>query len=96
MTLMTTPIDIKSAYDWGLIDAFSDNPADLLRKHLLRLRLLSRENVELYKRYSSGLPESLSEAKGMAASENAKMFSDPQRLELIRKFITTGCFPWEV
>jgi len=95
MTLMTTPIDVESAHDWGLIDAFSDNPADLLRKHLLRLRLLSRENVERYKRYSNGLPASLSEAKGMAVSENARMFSDPRRLELIRKFITTGSFPWE-
>jgi len=96
MTLMTTPIEVKGAHDWGLIDAFSDDPADLLRKHLLRLRLLSRENVEQYKRYSNALPGSLSEAKGMAVSENAKMFSDPQRLKLIGKFITTGSFPWEL
>ncbi len=95
MTLMTTPIDVRSAHGWGLVDAFSDDPADLLRKHLLRLRLLSRENVERYKRYSNGLPPSSSEAKGMAVSENARMFSDPRRLELIRKFITTGSFPWE-
>jgi polyketide biosynthesis enoyl-CoA hydratase PksH len=95
MTLMTQPVLVKQAYDWGLVDAYDENSENLLRKHLLRLRLLSKQAVARYKRYMSTLNDSTAVSKPYAIAANIEVFSDQNNLDKIARFVKTGQFPWE-
>ena len=95
MTLMTRPISVEEAHAWGLVDAYEEKSKNLLRKHLLRLRLLSKIAVSRYKNYINKLHKSLEQAKETAIAANVEVFSDPVNLEGIVKYVETGQFPWE-
>lgn len=95
MTLMTQPISAKQACDWGLVDACEDKSENLLRKHLLRLRLLSKEGVARYKNYMNKLNDFPEASKAKALAANIEVFSDQNNLDKIARFVKTGQFPWE-
>jgi len=95
ITLMTQPISVEKAHSWGLVDAYEEQSENLLRKHLLRLRLLSKTAITSYKSYLNKLHKSLEEAKDTAITANLQIFSDPSNLEKIVKYVETGQFPWE-
>ncbi len=95
MTLMTQPIPVDKAYSWGLVDAYEDQSENLLRKHLLRLRLLSKTAVTRYKKYWQSLNKPLEQFKETAIAANLEVFSDPDNLQGIVNYVTTGKFPWE-
>lgn len=95
LSLATQPIPARQALDWGLVDACEDNSENLLRKQLLRLRRLGRDSVARYKRYASGLDDSLVAAQPAAVAANTQVFSDPENLRRIARFVQTGEFPWE-
>ena len=95
MTLMTQPISAQQAFTWGLVDAIGDNTDNLLRKHLLRLRRLTKLGVARYKTYMNTLGDALVASKPAAIRANLETFSDPDNLQKITRFVTTGKFPWE-
>lgn len=95
MTLMTQPISAKQAQDWGLVDACEENSDNLLRKHLLRIRRLTKTGISHYKTYMSRLDNALVTAKPKALEGNRAVFSDPVNLKMISRYVTTGKFPWE-
>jgi polyketide biosynthesis enoyl-CoA hydratase PksH len=95
MTLMTQPISAQQAQTWGLVDACEENSSNLLRKHLLRLRRLSKPGVARYKRYMNSLDDSLSSAKSKALAANREVFSDADNVNMIARYASTGKFPWE-
>ncbi len=95
MTLMTQPVSAKQAQIWGLVDALEENSVNLLRKHLLRLRRLSKTGITRYKRYMNDLNDILKASKPKALEANKEVFSDPDNLEKITRFVKTGKFPWE-
>lgn len=95
LTLMTLPINTQQALSWGLVDAADANSESLLRRHLLRLRRLSKTAIMRYKRYTNQLNDSLTPAKELATSANKEVFSDPANLAGIARFVETGVFPWE-
>jgi polyketide biosynthesis enoyl-CoA hydratase PksH len=95
MTVMTKAISAEQAASWGLVDACDDDSRSLLRKHLLRLKPLSKSAVVKYKRYMQRISEPLAQAKPIAVKANLEMFSDPQNLTGIYRYIETGKFPWE-
>lgn len=95
MTLMTQPIPVQQAQQWGLVDAFETNSDALLRKHLLRLRRLSKAGITRYKRYMAGLYEPIIQQKPLALMTNQEVFSDPANLEAIFRYVERGQFPWE-
>jgi polyketide biosynthesis enoyl-CoA hydratase PksH len=95
MTLMTQPLLVEKAYSWGLIDAYDEQSDNLLRKHLLRLKLLSKSAVSKYKNYLNKLNKFIEQSKQTAITANLELFSDPENLEGIVKFVETGKFPWE-
>lgn len=95
MTLTTKPVAIQQALDWGLADACEDNSEALLRKHLLRLRRLSKTGIQRYKTYINSLDTVLSRSKQAAISANRELFSDPENLKKIDRYARTGLFPWE-
>lgn len=95
MTLMTQPISADQALAWGLVDACDANSDDLLRKYLLRLGRLSKQTIDRYKTYMNGLNDVLTASKPQALATNRAVFSDPDNLESIARYVSTGKFPWE-
>ena len=94
-TLTTKPVGVQKALDWGLVDASEDNSDALLRKHLLRLKHLSKKGIQNYKNYINSLDDGLNQSKATAIAANHKLFSDPSNLEKINRYTQTGLFPWE-
>jgi len=94
MTLMTQPISVQEAHTWGLVDAYDVESESLLRKHLLRLRRLSKKGILRYKRYVSELYDLLLQSKSLALAANKEVFSDSSNLEGIFRYIEKGQFPW--
>jgi polyketide biosynthesis enoyl-CoA hydratase PksH len=95
MTLMTQPFAVRQAETWGLVDAWEANSTNLLRRHLLRLRRLSKPAIERYKRYMNVLNDSLRARKPDALAANLEVFSDGENLARISRFVEDGTFPWE-
>ncbi len=95
MTLMTQPIRAEQALEWGLVDALDDNPANLLRKHLLRLRRLNKTAVRRYKTYMNAMTDMLVATKPLALRANEEVFSDPENRRVISRFVETGKLPWQ-
>ena len=79
----------------GLVDAIEPNSEALLRKHLLRLRCLSKPAIRHYKNYMNDLSGFLEESKLKALEANKAIFSNPNNLEKIARYVQTGKFPWE-
>lgn len=95
MTLMTQPVSADQARQWGLVDACDANSQDLLRRHLLRLRRLSREAIIRYKDYMNRLDDSLVQNRDQALAGNRAVFEDVENLRKISRYVQTGLFPWE-
>ncbi|MCS1407970.1 MAG: putative polyketide biosynthesis enoyl-CoA hydratase PksH [Verrucomicrobia subdivision 3 bacterium] len=95
LTLMTQSIDGLQAQAWGLADVCGPRSADLLRRHLLRLRRLSPLGVSRYKRYAGALGGGLREAGPRALRANQEVFSDAGNIEKIVRYVESGRFPWE-
>jgi len=95
LTLMTQPITAKQAREWGLVDAIESNSEDLLRRHLLRLRRISKSAIRRYKTYMSQVTPSLVDLKSTAVAANLEVFSDPNNLRAIARYVDQGVFPWE-
>lgn len=95
LTLMTQPVTARQALDWQLVDAFEDNSANLLRKHLLRLRYLPKTGIARYKNYLATLDDTLVASRQKAVDANREVFSDKENLAKIARYVQTGQFPWE-
>jgi len=95
MTLLNKPISVQQALSWGLVDACEADSGSLLRKHLLRLRRISKSAITKYKTYMLSLNDSIIQSKDLAIQENSKMFSDIDNRKKINRYVQTGKFPWE-
>ncbi len=95
MTLMTQPVTVQKAAEWGLVDAFESSSEGLLRKHLLRLRRLSKKGITRYKRYMGDLDGTLLRDRSPAVAANLEVFTDRENLDKIARYVQTGAFPWE-
>ena len=101
LSLTTQPVSVQRAHAWGLVDENEETSASLLRKHLLRLRHLSKTGISRYKRYMNelgagqGHVPSLRGAKALAVAANHEVFSDPDNLKGIFRYVEEGLFPWQ-
>lgn len=95
LTLMTKPVTVQKAYEWGLVDAYHEKSSNLLRKHLSRLKILPKEGIKNYKKYMGSLNNIILEAKKEAIKANIEIFSDPQNVKMIRRFVEKKIYPWE-
>jgi polyketide biosynthesis enoyl-CoA hydratase PksH len=95
MTLMTQPVPVQLAHQWGLVDGFEESSDDLLRKNLLRLRRLDKTGIARYKRYMASIEGSIDTVESRAIAANIEVFSDPENLRKISRYVKTGEFPWE-
>lgn len=95
LSLMTQPIAAKQACEWGLVDAVEPTSDALLRRHLQRLRRLSKIAIRRYKSYMSRINMSLLNLKSTAVAANRELFSDSSNLQAITRYVEQGVFPWE-
>lgn len=95
LTAMTQTIDVTQALQWGLVDASDTNSEALLRKHLLRLRRLTKTTIARYKGLANDLKGSVVADRGAAIAANKAVFSDPENIANITRYVETGVFPWE-
>jgi polyketide biosynthesis enoyl-CoA hydratase PksH len=95
LTIGTHPITARQAEQWGLVDAVEENSENLLRKHLLRLRRLTKPAIARYKRYATQLDTRIAQCQPAAVRSNIEVFSDPANMQAISRYVTTGRFPWE-
>jgi polyketide biosynthesis enoyl-CoA hydratase PksH len=95
LTLMTQPISAKQACEWGLADACEPLSEALLRRHLQRLRRLSKIAIRRYKTYMSRVGAPLQNLKSLAVAANLEIFSDADNLQAISRYVEQGVFPWE-
>lgn len=95
LTLMTQPISAKQALEWGLVDAVEPTSDALLRRHLQRLRRLSKTAIRSYKTYMSRISVPLRDLKSPAVAANRAIFSDAANLQAISRYVEHGLFPWE-
>jgi len=94
-TLMTQPISAKQACEWGLVDAYDPLSEALLRRHLQRLRRLSKIAIRRYKAYMGRIGAPLQNLKSPAVAANLEVFSDADNLQAIARYVEQGVFPWE-
>lgn len=94
-TLTTQPVSAKQACDWGLVDACDPVGDTLVRRHLQRLRRLSKPAIRRYKAYASRIGPALQELRAPAVASNREMFSDAANLHAITRYVDHGIFPWE-
>lgn len=95
MTLTTQSVNAAKALEWGLLDELGDPVDALLRKHLLRLKNLSKQAVGRYKRHMAELSGQLHAARPAALEANRAMFSDPKVRADIKRYVMQMKFPWE-
>lgn len=95
LTLMTQPITAQQAWEWGLVDAFEPRSDALLRRHLQRLRRLSKSAIRRYKTYLRRIGGPLEELKAQAVAGNREVFHDSANLDAITRYVEHGLFPWE-
>lgn len=94
-TLMTQSVTVEQACESGLVDIFGNNSENLLRKHLMRLKCLSKKSITRYKTYMNSMNPILSQAKPSALSTNKEVFEDQDNIDAISRYVTQGIFPWE-
>ena len=94
-TLMTQPISVKQACEWGLVDACEAQSQALLRRHLVRLGRLSKTAIRRYKSYMSRISVPLQNLRPLAVAANLEIFSDPENVQAITRYVEHGVFPWE-
>jgi polyketide biosynthesis enoyl-CoA hydratase PksH len=95
LTLLTKPVGVKEAYNWGLVDAYQENSTMLLRRHLSRMTKLPKSGIKQYKNYMIELNDSVIKSKDLAIAANRNIFSNHENLENIHQYIEKGIFPWE-
>ncbi|HEY0143897.1 MAG TPA: enoyl-CoA hydratase/isomerase [Thermoanaerobaculia bacterium] len=95
LTLMTQPIPAQKAMEWGLVDAYDASSEVLLRRHLQRLRRLSKVAIRRYKTYMINIGAPLQEMKSPAIAGNVEVFTDAENLKSITRYVEKGIFPWE-
>jgi polyketide biosynthesis enoyl-CoA hydratase PksH len=95
LTLMTRPIGVDEALSNGLVDAVEDDAQALLRKHLLRLRRLSKPAIARYKSYLAQLTGEPERSREAALAANRDLFRNPEIQRNIHRYVTEAKFPWE-
>ena len=95
ITLTTQPISARQACAWGLVDACEPQSEVLLRRHLQRLRHLSKTAIRRYKSYMGRIGMPLHDLKSPAVAANREIFSDAGNLQTILRYVEHGVFPWE-
>lgn len=95
MALMTQGINVKRAYEIGLVDEISNNTEDALRRSLLRLVRLETSTVLDLKDYMSKLWIISNQTQQLAVGKITSLMQSEKVQRNIKNFIENNKFPWD-
>ena len=95
LTLTTQPVSARQACEWGLVDVCEPAGEVALRRHLQRLRRLSKVAIRRYKTYADRLGVPLRDLREAAVAGNREVFGDAANLRAIARYVERGLLPWE-
>jgi polyketide biosynthesis enoyl-CoA hydratase PksH len=95
MTLMTKHVSPADAQASGLVDVVAGDPNAVLEQHIKRLKYLKPGSIADYKNYMSTCKGDPIEDRVNALSANRKMFSDPDVISGIQRYVSELKLPWE-
>lgn len=95
LTLSAQAITAREALACALVDACEPQGEPLLRRHVMRLRRLSRTALARYKAYSAQLGAPLAGFRAAAIAGNLEVFTDESNRRAIARYVQEGLFPWE-
>ncbi|MEL6561319.1 MAG: enoyl-CoA hydratase/isomerase [Bacteroidota bacterium] len=95
MAMTTQTISAERAFELGLVDEYSDNVNDLLRRNLLRLNRLHPETTKTLKNYMGKLWIIDETTQQVAVDQIATLMQSEKVLSNIKNFVDKGIFPWD-
>lgn len=95
LTLSTQAIPARVAAEWGLVDGLEPQADLLLRRHVMRLKRLSKVALRRYKAYIARFGPVLAECRDDAVAGNLEVFTDQGNIRAIKRYVEEGLFPWE-
>lgn len=95
MTLTTRTVPAPEAASIGLVDEMSEQPADTIRRWLLRLAKLHPDTTRDLKAYFRTLGPITDAVEQDAVSEIERLLCEPRVRGNIERYVRRGEFPWE-
>ncbi len=95
MTLTTRPIGAQEAAAIHLVDEWTDEPAEAIRRLQLRLERLESQTVGDLKAYFRSMWMITPEMEALAVKEITRLTAQPRVEEAIANYVNHGRFPWE-
>lgn len=95
MAITTQTIPANRAYELGLVDEYSDNVNDLLRRNLIRLNRLQPQTIKTLKNYMGKLWIIDETTQKIAVDQIATLMQSEKVLSDIKNFVDKGLFPWD-
>lgn len=95
LSLTTQTISASQAYNWGLVDEYSNDTNKLINQYIRRLKYLPSSAVKELKDYINQLWIIQTETQDLAVNKASSLISSPTVQEKIKRFKKEGLLPWE-
>ena len=95
LSLTTQEISGEEAYNWGLVDEYTNDTNKIISKHIRRLKCLPSSGVKELKDYINQLWIIQAETQNLAVNKVASMYADPTVKAKIKRFKEDGVLPWQ-
>lgn len=96
LALTTQSISVTDAYNWGLVDEYSNDTNQLLSQYIRRLKCLPLSGIKELKSYINQLWIIQQETQDLAVNKASSLIADPTIQKKIKNFKKEGIFPWQV
>ena len=96
LALTTESISVTDAYNWGLVDEYSNDTNKLLNKYIRRLKCLPLSGVKELKNYINQLWIIQQETQDLAVNKASSLITNPTIQKKIKLFKKNGIFPWQI
>lgn len=94
LSLTTQTISAEEAFNWGLVDEYSNDPNKIISKYIRRLKLLPSSGVQELKNFINKLWVIQEETQDLAVNKAAEMILSTTAKERIEQFMKNGGTPW--
>lgn len=95
LSLTTQTISGEEAYNWGLVDEYSNDTNQIISKYIRRLKCLPSSGVKELKDFINQLWLIKAETQDLAVNKAASLYASPTVQEKIKRFQKDGVLPWQ-
>ncbi len=95
LTISAQSITADRAYEIGLVDEYSDNIQDSLRKYLVKLLRIDPQTTQRIKTYMKKLWIINEETQKTAVDQLSDLTAEARVRENIKNYVEKGVFPWQ-